>query len=403
MVPQAARRVLPDGHAHGFAPPGRGYAGRVGAQNASDRYLRYLAEERRAARLYRALSSLASGERAEALRELAAIEDRHAAHWEVLLREQGLAVPPPDDDVDPADADILARARALSLDAVLPDLEAAERAAQGVYDDEPDAAPGMADDERIHERVLSRLRTPAPDPTAAREQLGREEPWHRGDRSGSLRAAVFGVSDGLVSNTALVMGFAGGGTSAGTVAFAGFAGLLAGAFSMAAGEYVSVASQRDLYRREIELEAAELRDNPLEEQRELELLYRAKGMDRITAQAAAEAIMADPDAALDTLAREELGLDPSELGSPLKAAASSFAAFAVGAAVPLLPYLLAGGTTALVWAIVLALIAMVIVGGVVGSLSGRGAVRGALRQVIVGGSAAAVTYAIGSLVGGSIG
>lgn len=352
--------------------------------------------------MYRALADLTHGERAEALRELAAIEDRHAAHWATLLEAAGEPLPP-EPDLAPGEADVLARARALSLDAVLPDLEAAERAAQDVYDEEPDAAEGMADDERVHERVLARLRGQAPTPQETRAVLTREEPWHRGDRSGSLRAAVFGVSDGLVSNTALVMGFAGTGTGTETVAFAGFAGLLAGAFSMAAGEYVSVASQRDLYQREIELEAAELRDNPLEEQRELELLYRAKGLDGDTAREAAASIMADPDTALDTLAREELGLDPGELGSPIRAAASSFAAFAVGASVPLVPYLLATETVALVTAIVLAVIAMVLVGGTVGVLSGRGPLRGAVRQVAVGSLAAGVTYLVGSLVGTAVG
>lgn len=368
----------------------------------TQRYLAYLDDERRAARMYRALADLTDGDRADALRELAAIEDKHAAHWEALLREAGEPIPPaPDLAAD--EAKILARARALSLDAVLPELEAAERDAQGVYDEEPDAAEGMADDERIHERVLARLRGQSPNPEQARVDLSREEPWHRGDRSGSVRAAVFGASDGLVSNTALVMGFAGSGTGAGAVAFAGFVGLLAGAFSMAAGEYVSVASQRDLYQREIEVEAAELRDNPLEEQRELELLYRAKGLDEDTARITAERIMADPATALDTLAREELGLDPSELGSPVKAAASSFAAFAVGAVVPLLPFLLASGAAALVAAVIMAVLALALVGGAVGMFSGRGPVRGALRQVLVGGVAAGVTYFVGSLVGTAIG
>ncbi len=369
---------------------------------ATDRYLDYLADERRAARLYRALAGLTRGDRADALRELAAIEEKHAAHWEALLMQAGVPVPDVDDTPDPDSASILARARALSLDAVLPELEAGERAAQDMYDAEPDAAPGMADDERIHERVLARLRSESPTPQEARARLNSREPWHRGDRSGWVRAAVFGISDGLVSNTALVMGFAGSGAASDTVAFAGFAGLLAGAFSMAAGEYVSVASQRDLYQREIALEAEELRNHPLEEQQELELLYRAKGLDRDTARDTARGIMADPDTALDTLAREELGLDPSELGSPVKAAASSFAAFAVGAAVPLVPYLLMSGAAALVTAIVLALLAMLLVGGAVGRLSGRGLVPGALRQALVGGTAAAVTFGVGSLVGAGI-
>jgi VIT1/CCC1 family predicted Fe2+/Mn2+ transporter len=206
-----------------------------------------------------------------------------------------------------------------------------------------------------------------------------------------------------VSNTALVMGFAGSGVSTGTVLFAGFAGLLAGAFSMAAGEYVSVASQRDLYKREIALEARELRENPQEEQRELELLYRAKGLDAATAKRAAQRIMADPETALDTLAREELGLDPDDLGDPGKVAASSFAAFAVGAIVPVVPYLFLGASAALALAIALAVLAMVLVGGAVGRMSGLGVVRSAVRQLAVGGGAAAVTYVIGRLVGAGLG
>jgi VIT1/CCC1 family predicted Fe2+/Mn2+ transporter len=230
------------------------------------------------------------------------------------------------------------------------------------------------------------------------------EPWHRGDKSGSTRAAVFGVSDGLVSNTALVMGFAGASTNNSTVLFAGIAGLLAGAFSMAAGEYVSVASQRDLFQREIAMEASELREKPEEEQKELELIYRAKGVDRATAASLAAQIMSDPKTALDTLAREELGLDPDELGSPVKVAISSFIAFAIGASVVVLPYLFflgdgASTTTPLVLAITLAVIAMAVVGGIVGRLSGRGVVFSAARQLMWGVGAAAVTFAVGSLVG----
>ena len=206
-----------------------------------------------------------------------------------------------------------------------------------------------------------------------------------------------------MSNTALVMGFAGSGVDRGTVLFAGVAGLLAGAFSMAAGEYVSVASQTDLFRRELALEERELREKPLEEQRELELLYRAKGLDADTAKKTAEKIMADPKTALDTLAREELGLDPDELGNPKRVAASSFAAFAVGAAVPVIPYFFLSGLTALFVAVTLAVIAMLVVGGTVGRVSGLGVARSAARQLLVGGGAAAVTYIVGRLVGTSVG
>ena len=172
---------------------------------------------------------------------------------------------------------------------------------------------------------------------------------------------------------------------------------------MAAGEYVSVASQTDLFRRELALEERELREKPLEEQRELELLYRAKGLDAETAKKTAEKIMADPKTALDTLAREELGLDPDELGNPKRVAASSFAAFAVGAAVPVIPYFFLSGLTALFVAVTLAVIAMLIVGGTVGRVSGLGVARSAARQLLVGGGAAAVTYIVGRLVGTSVG
>ncbi len=378
---------------------------------ATQRYLRYLDDERKASRMYRALAQLTDGERREALLELASIEDRHAAHWEELLRAAGQPIPPIDDTLAPDDEEMLRRARQFSLDAVLPELEQAERDAQGLYDDEPDAAPGMADDERIHEQVLGRLRaesspsdsTDTASATDTREVLNSAEPWHRTDKSGSLRAAVFGASDGLVSNTALVMGFAGSGQERGTVLLAGVAGLLAGAFSMAAGEYVSVASQKDIFRRELSMEASELKEKPLEEQRELELIYRAKGLDKEMARKTAERIMSDPNVALDTLAREELGLDPDDLGSPLKVAGSSFVAFAVGAIVPVIPYLITGGTTALIIAVVLASLALLVVGGTVGRLSGLGVTRSALRQFAVGAGAAAVTYILGSLVGTGLG
>jgi VIT1/CCC1 family predicted Fe2+/Mn2+ transporter len=262
----------------------------------------------------------------------------------------------------------------------------------------------MSADEREHAEILAGLSVgPTSVPADARAVLNKAEPWHRTDKSGALRAAIFGVSDGLVSNTALVMGFAGSGVGGGTVLFAGLAGLLAGAFSMAAGEYVSVASQTDLFRRELAIEARELQEKPEEEQRELELLYRAKGLDAQTARTTAAKIMADPETALDTLAREELGLDPDDLGDPKRVAASSFAAFAVGAAVPVIPYVFLTGTAALTLAVTLAVLALIVVGGTVGRLSGLGVVRSALRQVLVGGGAAAITYVLGRLVGTGLG
>jgi vacuolar iron transporter family protein len=371
------------------------------------RFLRYLEAERNASLLYRSLAEVSDGERREALLELADIEDQHAAHWVAKLHEYGVEVPPVPTTLSPDDAALIARARAAGMDGVLEDLEIAEGADAGMYDAEPEALPTMPSDEREHAETFRRLRTqPAstlvhPQPSiTAQGEVNFGETWHRAaDTSGKWRAAIFGVSDGLVSNTALVMGFAGSGIDRSVVLFAGIAGLLAGAFSMAAGEYVSMASQRDLFQREIELEARELREKPQEEQRELELIYRAKGMDKETAATAAARIMSDPDTALDTLVREELGLNPDELGSPIKAALYSFIAFAIGAFIIVVPYLFAGGTLALIIAVILSAIAMVIVGGLVGRFSGRGVFRGALRQLAVGALAAGVTYIIGTLIG----
>jgi VIT1/CCC1 family predicted Fe2+/Mn2+ transporter len=256
----------------------------------------------------------------------------------------------------------------------------------------------MAADERGHARALAAMRRGAGGPDPRGRIAGRER-WHRGDRSGALRAAIFGVSDGLVSNTALVMGFAGSGADRSTVLLAGVAGLLAGSFSMAAGEYVSMSGQREMFEREIALEAAELQEKPEEELEELVLIYRAKGLPTAQAREIATRIMSDREVALDTLAREELGLNPDELGSPWSAAVSSLLAFAVGALVVVLPYLVGGGTAAFVAAVALALAAMAAVGAGIGVLNGRSPVRGAVRQVVVGTLAAGVTYAIGALIG----
>ncbi len=378
------------------------------------RFLKYLDAERKASLLYRSLAEVSDGERREALLELADIEDEHAAHWIAKLEEHHVTVPPAPLGLDPDDAALVARARAAGMDDVLAHLEEAEGADAGMYDDEPEAPDSMSADEREHAETFRRLREHAPATAVvdrgiisadANGDFG--EKWHRVDTSGTIRAAIFGISDGLVSNTALVMGFAGTGTDNGVVLFAGIAGLLAGAFSMAAGEYVSVASQRDLFESEIEKEARELREKPEEERKELELIYRAKGMDRATAKAAADTIFKDPKVALDTLAREELGLNPDELGNPYRVAVSSFLSFAIGAFVVVLPYLLAvawpdtlgGPAIPLTLAVVLAAVAMLVVGGLVGRFSGRGVVKGALRQFTVGAVAAGVTYVIGRIIG----
>jgi VIT1/CCC1 family predicted Fe2+/Mn2+ transporter len=363
------------------------------------RWRELLSSERDAAALYDRLADAESGERQQIFRDLAAIERKHAAHWEGKLREAGAAIPAPGGPS--LRTRVLGTAASkLSVRTVLPLIERAERADAGMYDAEPDAAPGMAADEHGHARTLAHLMDGGrPEPSS---QIRRREPWHRGDRSGALRAGVFGVSDGLVSNTALVMGFAGSGTTRAVTLLAGIAGLLAGSFSMAAGEYISMSSQREMYQREISLEEAELDERPEEEHAELVLIYRAKGLSRPEAEHLADRIMSDRATALDTLTREELGLDPDELGSPWFSAISSLLAFAVGAFVVVAPYLAGSGMAALLTAIGLALAAMFAVGASIGLLNGRSAVRSGMRQVFVGALAAAVTFGVGHLIGTSV-
>ena len=376
--------------------------------NDPRRFLRYLDAERNASLLYRALAESTDGDQREALLELADVEDKHAQHWVDKLTAYGVEIPPAPTVLNADDEQLVRRARSLGLVSVLDNLEQNEGADAGMYDDEPEALPTMPSDEREHADVFRALKGGEPERFPHRERSTKgAEPWHRTDKSGSVRAAVFGVSDGLVSNTALVMGFAGaslaGAIENSVVLFAGLAGLLAGAFSMAAGEYVSMASQRDLFKREIDLERQELLEKPEEERLELELIYRAKGLPREQARAVADQIMKNPEIALDTLAREELGLDPNELGSAWKAAVSSFLAFAIGASVVVVPYALFSGMTAFVLAVALALVSLIVVGGLVGYQSGRGVSFSAGRQVLWGVGAAAVTYLVGSLVGVNVG
>jgi len=232
------------------------------------------------------------------------------------------------------------------------------------------------------------------------EEIGQR---HRGvGGGGNLRAAVFGINDGLVSNLSLILGVAGASSNAGFILLSGIAGLLAGAFSMAAGEYVSVRAQREMYEHQIGLEQAELDEYPDEEAEELALIYAARGMNREDAHALAKRIIADPRQALDTLAREELGLNPEELGSPWGAALASFFSFGAGALVPLLPFLFARAEGALIAAIAVTGVALFGVGAMISLFTGRSAVRDGLRMLAIGGGAGAVTYLVGTLLGVSL-
>jgi VIT1/CCC1 family predicted Fe2+/Mn2+ transporter len=229
-----------------------------------------------------------------------------------------------------------------------------------------------------------------------------------GANAGNLRAAVFGINDGLVSNASLILGVAGaagaeGAASGNAVVISGLAGLLAGAFSMASGEYVSVRSQRELLERQIATERDELEKYPAEEAAELSLIYQARGMPREDADRMAERIVANPKYALDALAREELGLDPASLGSPVGAAASSFVSFAIGAVVPLLPLLVMRGPRALPASIGLTALSLFAVGAAMSLFSGRTAIRGGLRMLLIGAAAAGATFVIGRLLGVAVG
>ena len=238
-----------------------------------------------------------------------------------------------------------------------------------------------------------------PAPTSIEDMASR----HRGmGTSGNLRAAVFGVNDGLISNLSLILGVAGASSNSGVIVLSGVAGLLAGAFSMAAGEFVSVRSQREMFEYQIGLERHELEQYPEEEAEELALVYAAKGMPKDQALELARKIVADPEKALDTLAREELGLNPDELGSPWGAAWASFASFATGAVIPLLPFLLIGGSGALIGSIAATAVSLFGVGAAISLFTGRNALQDGLRMLCIGAAAGAVTFGVGTLMGASL-
>lgn len=230
---------------------------------------------------------------------------------------------------------------------------------------------------------------------------------HRAERHGRWtagrgRAAVFGLSDGLVSNLSLVAGVAGASTAQGAVLVGGIAGLVAGALSMASGEYVSMRANRELLERELDVERREIEADPAGETLELAGIYADRGIDTDAALAMANRMMADPHTALEAHARDELGIDPGQLGSPVGAALASFLAFALGAAIPLLPWFVVSGTAGIVASLVLGLAAAVALGAGLGVLAGRSWVKGAVRQVVVVLGCFVVTYLIGRAVGAAV-
>ena len=370
--------------------------------------------ERDAIVLYEALATIDTDpQRRAAFERIAGNERRHADIWAAKLSAFGADVPPPGSPRVRVRF-IVALARVFGTRAVADLVKALEGDEEDIYQAQgagPEVA-AIAADEREHARIWDRLGDgPAGDQPrdgvavarAARSaaEIGAGEGWHRtGGRSGTLRAVIFGVSDGLVSNLSLVMGVAGAAASNPSfILLAGIAGLLAGAFSMAAGEYISMQSQRELFERQIELERAEMQAMPEEEEAELAASYRGKGFTADEATTIAHRIFRDPEQALDMLVREELGLDPDELGSPWGAAAGSFVAFGIGAVIPVIPFLFGGGLVLTALSLGLSLVALFAVGAAVSLLTGRSLLFSGIRQLGIGLAAAVVTYLIGSLIG----
>jgi VIT1/CCC1 family predicted Fe2+/Mn2+ transporter len=282
---------------------------------------------------------------------------------------------------------------------VLPAISTLERRDSSQYDNQPEAVQGgLPAAERSHNRIVQAVAGSLPGGMSG-GTLARLEGRHR-TGGNALRAAVLGANDGLVSNLSLVVGVAGAGVSGRTILLTGLAGLVAGACSMAMGEWLSVTSSRELNQQQIDVEADELKRMPEEEKEELILIYQAKGLDEAQARALAERLMANKDTALDTLVREELGIDPDELGgSAWAAAGSSFALFALGAIVPVAPFFLFDGTVALVVSVALSGLALVLIGAGTSLFTGRSVTFSGMRQLLIGLAAAAVTYGIGRLVG----
>jgi VIT1/CCC1 family predicted Fe2+/Mn2+ transporter len=370
--------------------------------SSRSRYRANLQGEIDSAALYRVLASTEKNpELAKVYEKLASIEDAHAEFWTKRLVSIGAAVPK---------LGVNFRTRALAWMArrfgpqfVLPSINTLEHLDSGQYDKQPEAvAAGLPAMERSHARIIEALAGSNPKALTG-GALARIEGRHRGMGGNALRAAVLGANDGLVSNLSLVMGVAGASLPARAILVTGLAGLLAGACSMALGEWLSVNTARESYQRQIDTEAQELEEVPQEEREELSLIYQAKGLPEEQAEALAGRLMANKDTALDTLVREELGIDPDELGgSAWTAAGTSFVLFALGAIFPVAPFFATQGTPAILASLLLSGIALFLIGAGTSLFTGRSLAFSGLRQLIVGYVAAGVTFGVGHLVGISI-
>jgi VIT1/CCC1 family predicted Fe2+/Mn2+ transporter len=363
------------------------------------RYLANWQDEIDSATLYRTMAEAEpQPQLAEVYRRLAAVEERHAGFWEERLRAAGAPVPPRRASRRSRILGWLARRFGPQL--VLPTVVGAEAQDSSGYGGQPESrGTALPGEEASHGRVLGTILAGTRGGLEG-STLARLEGRHRAVGGNALRAAVLGADDGLVSNLSLVMGVAGAALANRAILVTGFAGLLAGATSMALGEWLSVQSSRELNQRQISVEADELAAHPEEEEEELALIYEAKGLDPATARATAARLIASPENALDTLAREELGVDPKELGgSSWEAALTSFFLFALGAIIPVSPFLFLSGTAAVAASLAVSALALFGIGAAITLMTGKGVLASGIRQVLFGLGAAALTFLIGRLLG----
>ncbi|MGB9639962.1 MAG: VIT1/CCC1 transporter family protein [Anaerolineales bacterium] len=354
------------------------------------------------AALYHTLADLEKNpQMAEVYRRLAQAEEKHAAYWKQRLQEAGIKLPPDRPTWRTRTLSWLACRFGISF--ILPTITSLERADSQAYDNQPESeALAMSEEEKSHARLLSAASTGSSG--VAGGTIAQIEGRHRAGGGNALRAAVLGANDGLVSILSLVMGVAGANLANKDVLIAGLAGLLAGAGSMAMGEWLSVQSSRELYQHQIRIEKEELETTPEEEQEELALIYQSKGLPEDQANKLAQQIIQNKSSALDTLAREELGIDPQELGgSAIEAAVTSFLLFAVGALFPLLPYVFLSGSTAMYVSLIVSALGLFLIGAAITLFTGKSVLYSGTRQVLIGMAAAALTYGVGKLVGVSVG
>ena len=366
------------------------------------RHLENWQDEIESAYLYRALAKAEKQPAlAEVYRRLALTEQSHAQVWEEKLRQAGAAIPK---------RRIGWRTRSLARFAqwfgpqfVLPTINAMEQVDSHSYDSQPDAHnTQLPIEERSHARLLQAIAAPTHNGIDG-NTLAQIEGRHRTAGGNSLRAAVLGASDGLLSNLSLVMGVAGADLAGKSILVTGMAGLLAGACSMALGEWLSVQSSRELYERQIAIERREVAEVPDEEEEELALIYQAKGLPESQAKTLAAKIMTNQVTALDTLAREELGIDPEELGgSAWSAAITSFFLFAIGAIIPVAPFFILIGSQAVLASLLLSGLGLFTIGAGITLLTGRSILYSGMRQVVFGFAAAAITFGVGRLIGVAI-